>query len=258
MSTVMGTTLASNVIDVDVYARGEDGRGVVSTSFQYQASNSSETIPIGEWSDEFIAPEQGQFLWIKTTYKYNDDSTLVSYSISYFSEDGGWYTPSVNADGDLSWTPSKEGLPEVETVNIRGPQGIAGSVKFIIQNTLPTEDIQNDAFYVIPTANPSAVKQYDEYFYVPAQERFEKLGDDLTVFYNKTTIDSMFEDFIATSTTVSDAVDGTEYYLTGVEHSGDVGFYKSGITYKKAAAAQKGKGFIDEDQITTNLFYSIS
>ena len=39
---------------------------------------------------------------------------------------GGYYIPTVDADGDLSWSPSKEGMPAVATVNINGPRGLAG------------------------------------------------------------------------------------------------------------------------------------
>lgn len=42
-------------------------------------------------------------------------------------ENGGYYTPSVADNGDLSWTPSKEGMNDVATVNIKGPQGIQGN-----------------------------------------------------------------------------------------------------------------------------------
>lgn len=41
-------------------------------------------------------------------------------------EDGGYYTPSVSESGDLSWAPSKSGMPGVSAVNIRGPQGVQG------------------------------------------------------------------------------------------------------------------------------------
>lgn len=39
---------------------------------------------------------------------------------------GGYYTPEVSAEGELSWTPSREDMPEVETVNIMGPMGPEG------------------------------------------------------------------------------------------------------------------------------------
>ena len=41
-------------------------------------------------------------------------------------EDGGYYEPSVDAAGNLSWTPSKESMPPVEPVNIKGPKGDTG------------------------------------------------------------------------------------------------------------------------------------
>ena len=41
-------------------------------------------------------------------------------------EDGGYYTPSVDTAGNLSWTPSKVGMPSVPEANIRGPEGPQG------------------------------------------------------------------------------------------------------------------------------------
>lgn len=40
-------------------------------------------------------------------------------------EDGGYYTPSVSAAGELTWTASKQGMPGVAGSNIRGPAGAA-------------------------------------------------------------------------------------------------------------------------------------
>lgn len=42
-------------------------------------------------------------------------------------EDGGYYTPAVSAEGVLSWTASKEGMPTVTSVNIKGAPGAAGA-----------------------------------------------------------------------------------------------------------------------------------
>lgn len=38
-------------------------------------------------------------------------------------EDGGYYVPSVNSSGVLSWTPSKSGMPSVQSSNIKGADG---------------------------------------------------------------------------------------------------------------------------------------
>lgn len=41
--------------------------------------------------------------------------------------DGGYYSPVVDSSGNLSWTPSKSGMPPVSGANIRGPQGPSGA-----------------------------------------------------------------------------------------------------------------------------------
>lgn len=41
-------------------------------------------------------------------------------------EDGGYYIPSVDTAGNLSWAASKEGMPEAAGANIKGPKGDTG------------------------------------------------------------------------------------------------------------------------------------
>lgn len=41
-------------------------------------------------------------------------------------EDGGYYIPTVNSSGDLSWSPTKTDMPAVQTVNIKGAKGDKG------------------------------------------------------------------------------------------------------------------------------------
>lgn len=43
-------------------------------------------------------------------------------------EDGGYYTPAVDEEsGELTWAPSKAGMPAVEAANIKGPKGDIGT-----------------------------------------------------------------------------------------------------------------------------------
>lgn len=42
-------------------------------------------------------------------------------------EDGGYYSPSVSEEGELTWTASKSGMSPVAGANIRGPAGPAGA-----------------------------------------------------------------------------------------------------------------------------------
>ena len=39
-------------------------------------------------------------------------------------EDGGYYAPSVDSGGNLTWTASKAGMPQVSGENIKGPKGV--------------------------------------------------------------------------------------------------------------------------------------
>jgi len=40
--------------------------------------------------------------------------------------DGGYYTPNVDNDGNLTWTPSADNMPAATGANIKGPQGDTG------------------------------------------------------------------------------------------------------------------------------------
>ena len=41
-------------------------------------------------------------------------------------EDGGYYAPAVDAEGNLTWAASKTGMPDVPGTNIKGPKGDTG------------------------------------------------------------------------------------------------------------------------------------
>ena len=55
------------------------------------------------------------------------DGISEGSSFAIDGEDGGYYTPSVDSAGNLSWTPSKNDMPPVSTVNIKGPKGDDGA-----------------------------------------------------------------------------------------------------------------------------------
>ena len=58
-------------------------------------------------------------------------------------EDGGYYIPSVSETGDLSWSASKTGMPEVTTVNIKGKDGTDGKSGVYIGTAEPTDPDMN-------------------------------------------------------------------------------------------------------------------
>ena len=55
--------------------------------------------------------------WNAETGAYQDTDALYQ---------GGYYTPAVSDDGVLTWQGSQEGMPELPSVNIKGPKGDKG------------------------------------------------------------------------------------------------------------------------------------
>lgn len=60
-------------------------------------------------------------------------------------KDGGYYVPSVSADGVLSWTSSIEGMPVIDPIVIRGPEGNVGKTPNIKIGTVTTLAAGSDA-----------------------------------------------------------------------------------------------------------------
>ena len=66
----------------------EDGDGIVSTTIEYAKSSSGTTPPTSGWSTSIPSPTVGWYLWTRTTTTYKKSDTTVSYSVSYWAEDG--------------------------------------------------------------------------------------------------------------------------------------------------------------------------
>lgn len=64
-----------------------DSVTVTSTSIQYAISTSGTSTPT-QWSNSMLAPEQGKFLWTRTTVTFSDGKSAVSYSIAFSGSDG--------------------------------------------------------------------------------------------------------------------------------------------------------------------------
>ena len=72
-------------------------------------------------------------------------------------DDGGYYLPEVDAEGNLSFTGSEEDMPEVPGANIRGPQGVqgpAGKNSVYIGDEEPTEEYD---VWIAPSGTASNV-----------------------------------------------------------------------------------------------------
>lgn len=86
-----------------------DGRGVKSTTVEYQASTSGTTVPTGTWSATIPTVAQGSFLWTKTTTNYTSGTPTVGYSVARMGVNG--------AKGDKG---------EIGQTGPQGPQGVKG------------------------------------------------------------------------------------------------------------------------------------
>lgn len=89
-----------------------DGRGVASTTVEYQASTSGTTVPTGAWSTTIPTVAAGSYLWTKTTTNYTSGNPTIGYSVARMGVNG--------AKGDKGDTGAKgETGPQ-------GPQGVQG------------------------------------------------------------------------------------------------------------------------------------
>ena len=69
--------------------KGDTGRGIVgSPTLTYQASNSSTTVPAGEWLNDIPLVNEGYTLWTKATWKYSDGTSSNVYSPSIAGKTG--------------------------------------------------------------------------------------------------------------------------------------------------------------------------
>lgn len=166
-SVMRDVRVDSNIIDVDIYARG---RGVTSTETSYLIGDSSTTAPSGTWSTTIptiTTADQGKYLWTKITSTYSDNTIYESYSVVYIAHDGGYYTPSVNSSGVLSWTKSSTILPDASSVNIA--QTTANLISFratedkqsgkLVEYSTDNELTWNSMSAVLPTsADPDIMK----------------------------------------------------------------------------------------------------
>lgn len=95
-----------------------DGRGVASTTVEYQASTSGTTVPTGTWSPTIPTVAQGSYLWTKTTTNYTSGTPTVGYSVARMGVNG--------AKGDKGDTGAQGPQGIKGATGPQGPQGLKG------------------------------------------------------------------------------------------------------------------------------------
>lgn len=93
----------------------------------------------------------------------------------------------------------------------QGEQGPAGSIKLIVVNQLPTENIELDAIYLVPSQETETQNNYEEYVYINNQ--WEKLGEvpiatDLSDYYTKTETNTLLDNKVGFTDYATDSTGG--------------------------------------------------
>ena len=68
-------------------------------------------------------------------------------------DDGGYYIPSIDSEGNLTWVPSETEMPAVDGANIKGPKGDTGTSGVWVGDTEPTGDYN---VWIDPTGSETA------------------------------------------------------------------------------------------------------
>lgn len=68
---------------------GATGKGISSTTVEYQKSTNATTAPTGTWSSSPVATSTGEYLWTKTTITYTSGSPTTVYSVAAHGATGG-------------------------------------------------------------------------------------------------------------------------------------------------------------------------
>ena len=108
-------------------------------------------LPDGGSDGQVLTKQDGKAVWADPPAGDGGDSSAPGEP----GKDGGYYVPTVNEDGDLSWTPSDKGMPDVAAVNIKGPPGDKGS-----DASVTAESVQKALGYT--PADAQEVKQLSE------------------------------------------------------------------------------------------------
>ena len=163
-----------------------------------------------------------------------------------------------------------------------------GTFDIQIVNSLPASGLVSTMYCVpLPSEEQTEIKKYEEYFYI--SNAWEKVGTatiDLSSYYTKTEVDTItdtLDDKIdqeienrktaitahtnsETITTDLSAKEST-YYLLGTEDGIGKGtgisqakttVEGSGVKYESGSEQENGKLYVDEERVTTGLYYTIS
>ena len=179
-------------------------------------------------------------------------------------------------------------LSNAEVIDAGEVPAPEGTFDVQIVNSLPASGPVSTMYCVpLPSEEQTEIKKYEEYFYISSA--WEKVGTatiDLSSYYTKTEADAItdaLDDKIdqeiedrelaiaahTNSETVTTDLSAKEstYYLLGTEDSIGKGtsvaqakttVEGSGVKYESGSEQENGKLYVDEERVTTGLYYTIS
>ena len=216
----------------------------------YQEGGEPTIPPKSEW--EQLVEEINQAITETNNLNITVEKEGSITTVTLTKKDGTTQTVQIE-DGkslEFKWEGTslgvrQEGQSEYQYVNLQGPKGEPGAIKFEIVAELPTTDIKEDTIYLVPNTDPETQNNYDEYVYVDGQ--WEKLGGvqvevDLTNYVQ-------FDDY-ATSTK-GGVVKATDYYGFNVSNTG-LPFCKA-FTYQQYQTYIDNNGFIGKGTLENVL-----
>lgn len=108
----------------EVVAKSQTWATEIFRGLTYEETIEPPDDPAKTWFIE-IRKEIGNLDHLETEGKTNLVSAINEAAQSG-GKDGGYYAPSVDSGGNLTWTASKAGMPQVSGANIKGPKGDTG------------------------------------------------------------------------------------------------------------------------------------
>ena len=157
--------------------KGDTGRGIVgSPTLTYQASNSSTTVPTGEWLNSIPLVNEGYTLWTKATWKYSDGTSSEVYSPSIAGKAGKGIKQVVTeyylstSKTELSGGEWKESQPSKTTDTCIWTRLKTTFTDDSVGYSEPTKDDVLNGAYDITASNKSAIEQLSNSVNLSVQE----------------------------------------------------------------------------------------
>lgn len=179
--------------------KGDTGRGIVgSPTLTYQASNSSTTVPTGEWLNSIPLVNEGYTLWAKATWKYSDGTSSEVYSPSIAGKTGKGIK-AVETEYYLST--SKTEVTGGEWKNTQPSKTADTWIWTRLKTTFtdesvgysePTKDDVLNGVYDVTASNKSAIEQLNNSVNLSVQETtaikksLQSTNDDLHALESQT------------------------------------------------------------------------